>query len=509
MLFQLFDFLATLFDTFQLAAQAWVIGGVAFALLVASPLGDAALKDRARLWISRGALVSVAAEAISLLPPVTEMVTRLDLPLSTALSADFVLWHLLAIVATLALSLLARGQNAIRQPLLLLAPVLVMLLAAVMTSHAASRIDGRLVLGLFHVTHVTAASVWVGGIPFLLMSLATAGGGGRLEQIGPLARRYSVISATSVGLLTISAIWLTATHVNSLSALVGGEYGALVLVKIAMFACMLLLGLGNLIAGRSLESDGGFSKARLKSFAETEIGLACAVLLVAASISGQPPPIDLPGDIVPAADMWERIRPITWPRLWDPPVITTITWSETNHNVSGLFVFVMGFLALLYHTGRCDWAKHWPLIFVGFVWMAIRSDRDSWPMGDCSFFGCGGGDPETIQHRLLTVLPAAFGVIEWMVRTGRLKQPVMKYMFPMICAVGGALLLAHNHQIGDVRERYLVEFTHLPMGLFGILAGWGRWLELRGDAEVKRWAGWFWPVCLMIVGMLLLLYREA
>ena len=146
---------------------------------------------------------------------------------------------------------------------------------------------------------------------------------------------------------------------------------------------------------------------------------------------------------------------------------------------------------------------------MGFVWIVIRTDADSWPLGNCSVFGCNGGDPEVIQHRTLTLLPVGFGIVEWMLRTGRLNKPNLNYMFPMLCAVGGALLLIHNHQIGDVRDRYLVEFTHLPMGMFGILAGWGRWLELRGDAQVKRMAGWAWPVCLILVGLLLLDYREA
>jgi putative copper resistance protein D len=98
--------------------------------------------------------------------------------------------------------------------------------------------------------------------------------------------------------------------------------------------------------------------------------------------------------------------------------------------------------------------------------------------------------------------------MEWMVRTGRVTNPALVRMFPLFCAVGGALLLTHSHQIGDTRARYLVEFTHLPMGMFGIMSGWARWLELRADGQIKRWAGWVWPVCLVMVGLLLLDYRE-
>jgi putative copper resistance protein D len=47
------------------------------------------------------------------------------------------------------------------------------------------------------------------------------------------------------------------------------------------------------------------------------------------------------------------------------------------------------------------------------------------------------------------------------------------------------------------------------------MAGWGRWLELRLDGsdtpvqESRRIAAWVWPVCLILIGILLLNYREA
>jgi putative copper resistance protein D len=76
-------------------------------------------------------------------------------------------------------------------------------------------------------------------------------------------------------------------------------------------------------------------------------------------------------------------------------------------------------------------------------------------------------------------------------------------------AAGGALLLTHSHAIANIKDQLLIELTHTPLALAGIVAGWSRWLELRLQPPASRVAGWVWPVCLVFVGMLLLLYREA
>ena len=63
-------------------------------------------------------------------------------------------------------------------------------------------------------------------------------------------------------------------------------------------------------------------------------------------------------------------------------------WSEFNHHVSGIFVLIMGLLALLHTTGRARWARHWPLVFLGLAaFMVVRNDPGSWPLGPRGFLG--------------------------------------------------------------------------------------------------------------------------
>ena len=75
--------------------------------------------------------------------------------------------------------------------------------------------------------------------------------------------------------------------------------------------------------------------------------------------------------------------------------------------------------------------------------------------------------------------------------------------------LGGTLLLAHTHSLTDVKQSYLIELNHLPMGACGILAGWGRWLEIRGRGWPAKMGSWVWPICFTLIALLLIDYRET
>jgi putative copper resistance protein D len=78
-----------------------------------------------------------------------------------------------------------------------------------------------------------------------------------------------------------------------------------------------------------------------------------------------------------------------------------------------------------------------------------------------------------------------------------------------MCALGAATLLTHEHSAKDVKEALIAEMSHTPIALFGVTAGCGRWLELRLPASrLTTIAGYIWPVCLALAGLILLNYRE-
>lgn len=138
----------------------------------------------------------------------------------------------------------------------------------------------------------------------------------------------------------------------------------------------------------------------------------------------------------------------------------------------------------------------------------MRADPEVWPLGEIGFFE-SLRDVEVLQHRVFVAMIVAFALFEWGVRTGRPRWPRAALVFPLVTALGGALLLTHSHAIANVKDQLLIELSHIPLALAGIGAGWSRWLELRTDGQVRQLAGWIWPICFLIVGAVLLLYREA
>ena len=83
------------------------------------------------------------------------------------------------------------------------------------------------------------------------------------------------------------------------------------------------------------------------------------------------------------------------------------------------------------------------------------------------------------QHRFFVLLVVVFGIFEWMVRSGRLASRRAALIFPLLCVVGGGMLLSHSHAAQNLKDEFLLEVTHAPLGLLALLIGWGRWLELR------------------------------
>ena len=70
----------------------------------------------------------------------------------------------------------------------------------------------------------------------------------------------------------------------------------------------------------------------------------------------------------------------------------------------------------------------------------------------------------------------------------------------------------HPHPENQLRNSNrgftLVELV-IVIAVLGITAGWALWLEVGARGKALRWAGWVWPSCFVLIGLLLLSYREA
>jgi len=522
-------FITMLLRGCQLAAQSLLLGGLAFILLLARPLAPALptgtqILERSRFWAGRSALLLAGVAALNVAINLINLKDSLGLTLQEALGAEFITWTAFVIVGGLSAWIWLRTLRGPLAGFLLLASVAAVLFGALMTSHASARLDQRLFYMGADALHQAGAAIWIGGIPFLLLGLANAAEPAGKALIGA---RFSRMSMGAVAILALGAAIMAIGYSGSWAAFIGTAYGAMMTTKLFLLGVLLLLGLMNLQTTGDPSSDPRM--VRLKNFAEVEIGIGICVIFIAASLATQPPAADQaldPSSLASFHEIVERMAP-TVPRLVGPShdlvtipsdqlVISNFesseadkAWSEVNHHWAGLFLLTLAALALLERTGKATWARNWPLMFLLLAAMLfVRSDPESWPLGPIPFW-TRFMDPEVMQHRLVMLLLVPFGVFEWAVRTSRLTKDWAKMVFPALCVLGGTLLLAHTHSLTDVKQSYLIELNHLPMGACGILAGWSRWLELRGKGWPVKMASWIWPVCFLLIGLLLLDYRES
>jgi copper resistance protein D len=430
------------------------------------------------------------------------------------------------------------------------------LASSVATSHAAARLSGRALPLAATALHQAATACWVGGLPYLLLALGRAPDAAAARAV---AGRFSKLAQASVAVLLAAGVTLAVIYVGSPAAVVGTAYGAMVGAKATLFALLVGLGALNYYVVRGLEAGDVSGLARLRRLAEAEVGIGFTVILAAASLTSQPPAADLAArDLVPLGQIEARMTPRRLPRLVPPPAAemlppalraaaaaagsgraaeTYVSYvpgqlaepptpgetalSEFNHNVSGLVVLIAGLLAMAARAGW-RWARNWPLAFLGLaVFLFLLADVEYWPLGPVPFWR-GFLVSEALQHRLAVLLVVAFALSERRVQTSlaaSLARPQppglaaapgrLALVFPLACLLGGALLLTHSHSLNNPRDELLTELSHVPIAILGVVAGWSRWLELRLPGRPHRVLSWIWPVCVVLVGAILLVYRET
>ena len=71
------------------------------------------------------------------------------------------------------------------------------------------------------------------------------------------------------------------------------------------------------------------------------------------------------------------------------------------------------------------------------------------------------------------------------------------------------VLEAWTGRLGNVKEEFLAELSHIPLALLAVMAGWSRWLEIRLPGDPTRLLSRIWPLCFTLIGAVLILYRES
>jgi copper resistance protein D len=531
-LLDVFGFLSVILRGLTLSSQSLVSGGLIFQLLAYRELHHTEAERVCRRLTAWAALALALAQFGYIAADSAILMGTTALGLGDVAGAGFFLAGVTTVLLSVAIAALQlrRGRVAPWFALVLSVGVIA---SSVATSHAAARLEDRLPLAVLTGLHYAATAAWVGGLPYLLLALPRCG-----EGTSPriLAGRFSRLAQCSVGVLFAAGAGLSYAYIGTPADFLGTAYGAMVGMKIALFLLLLALGAANFLIVRKVQAGDPALLGGLRRFAEAEIGIAFTVILAAGSLTSQPPAVDVAATRVPLADIASRFAPklprLTLQslpearrtvsvdagpgrfdsyvpgRLSAPTTPADIALSEFNHHWAGVFVLVVGALAIAARAG-VGWARHWPLTFLGLaVFLFFMADIDYWPLGPLPFWR-GFTVAEVLQHRLVLPLIIAFAWYEWRVRTGRTASPRAALVFPMACALGGAVLITHTHSLTNVREELLAELSHIPIALLGIVAGWSRWLELRGPAGMRKWLSWVWPFCFALVGLFLINYREG
>ena len=537
----LFGFFSVVLRAATLVFQSLLLGGVLFALWVArsSPkVGGDGLKvvqQSARRLLRASAAALALVQVAYLYVDSSVLMARAEIPFREVLGANFFIAgsgiFLAAILAFVASQMPPRIRN-VCLPLLAAA----VLAASLATNHAASRMDNRPLLIALTTIHEAATGFWIGGLPFLVLGLARVKDGATRWYV---TERFSRMALASVAALVLSGLILSVEFIGSWRAVLGTAYGVMVAAKAVMLGALLVLGEINFLLIR--KNDVDFAMPRLRRLIEAEVGIGITIILAAASLTSQPPAVDLVSDTVTPQQIIARVMP-TWPRFsypkpvarrsstapaapsapaaapdaprnidgipLSPKKVADIQESESNHHWMGLIVLAMGLLALLARTGKAPWAEYWPLLLVGIaIWIFLRADTESWPYGPDGFW-VTWLRTDVFQHRLAALVCILFAAFELRARKQKLTTSPFLLVFPLMCAIGGAVLLTHSHGISNIKEELLVELSHVPMGVIAVFAGWSRWLELRLPAANRSVPSWIWPICFVLIGAGLLNYRE-
>jgi putative copper resistance protein D len=286
----------------------------------------------------------------------------------------------------------------------------------------------------------------------------------------------------------------------------------------------------NFAAGRTAGGRGAL-RTRVPFVAEAEALLLGVLLLTAATISTQPPAIDVLETRATWSELVDVFRP-KWPTLRTPSIATMATdssdafavaggertaaayaWSNFSHNVAGLLLLCLCLVALAAWSERVPWARHWPLGLLGlglFVFLRTSADSNTWPFGPVPFWSTALGDAEVLQHRLGALLPVALGVMEWRAGIGVERGcRRLAYVFPLLACAGGVLLLTHSHAAFEGKSDFLVQVTHTTMGALAVVLACARLLALRLPPPASRVAGLVSILAMLPIALVLVFYREA
>ena len=531
---QLAGYFSVLLHALALVGMAASVGGLLFCVLVLNPVAGApdGAALRRVLRVGRiGVWAMLACQlGVLLLAPWGLAEDNGSWPIREYLQTGFAqasCWRLLLglLLAGLLHWLAAAPTRAARWHFAV-GGSLAFVVSGAFVVHAVSRLEGAGVLMVATVVHQLAACVWVGSV-MALIACAGVRRDSPLDLWPRLLARFSPLGMACVGSLLACGVFIASRYVGDWPSLIGTNYGIMVIAKLLLMAVALVLAALNFRHTSAWRATGnaGAVQRSLPALIEAEFVALVAIVLLGASLAATPPaadvdyerasPTEVIGTLAPKAP---RLLPPNHAELqesgqsaldfFNPAGEIDKAQSNFNHNISGLLLLLIAAAAIADRLRLTPLARHWPLLFLPFALvLQVIVEPTGWPLGDEPFLSTLR-NPSVVQHRLASVLPLAIGFMEWRVQLGKLPESRWRFTFPLLCFLGGAVLLTHTHVATGLKQEFLIEVSHAGIALCAVLAGIGRWLELRLPPPAPRLAGLIWTTSLLLIGFLLLFYQE-
>jgi copper transport protein len=145
--------------------------------------------------------------------------------------------------------------------------------------------------------HLSAGSIWIGGLIGLLALWSGLGKERRLPGLAVCVPRFSNVAFASVVLLVASGTAAAVIHLPTVSSLWQTSYGQALMVKIALLAGAMLLAPINMLRNtprlrNAVErpSEATSAASLLRGLVSGEVALVVAIVFAAATLSSLPPP---------------------------------------------------------------------------------------------------------------------------------------------------------------------------------------------------------------------------
>ncbi len=537
------DFLDSLIGGFDLICYSLIIGGLFWGLFVLRPWQyqdgySAVLLQKTVTLLYKGGFWLAAAQLFKIILKVwlmTAVLERWPFPEfagTTQFIGGIVRTVLTVLLAGYCYQYLSKNPFSKQHWITAGFVALPMIISGAWLVHGAGRFENQIILMSLTVIHQLAAAAWIGGV-FQLVNLWLLRSSKQVPaELWPLLlKRFTTFGIASVAMILISGLPIALQYIDTWNGLIGTGYGNLLMVKITLMS----IALGFAWLNKSAVSAFGFSgnhhalNNRVPYYIEAETFVLVTLLFTAASLASQPPAIDIPTLTAGWQEVLNTFSPQI-PRTSSPthtdliageagrvaivgqvPSLAATEWSNYNHNIAGIFLTVMSFFAMLSYVKKSAFEslKYWPLGFVGLgIFLFFRSDAETWPLGPIGFWESTFNNGEVLQHRIATLLVFVLGIMELSARISKKPDSKLPFVFPLLAAFGGLMLLTHSHVGFQPKSAFLIQVGHTMMGIFSLILATGRWLELKLDKPGKDIAGFISVAALFQIGIILMFYRE-